>query len=499
MKKKTLLKGGILLAVFSLLSKGIGALYRLPLTNVLGAEGLGAYQMAYPVYALLVACSSSAIPVLVSRSLPSMEDHDLRSAFFNSTLKYAVFIGLISGLLLAVAGKGLSILQGSDVAVYGYYALSPAVFFVAVLASFRGWFNSRLETLTTSISGLIEQIVKVVGVVLAYVFSARGVAFSLSMALIGVTLSEIVACGFAFLAYLKKGGRFLKSVYVIPVKAVALSILPLSVGSLIFPLATFADSLMTVKLLTIGGLLENQAIQEYGILSGSVGTLINLPVSLALSFAVTALPVIAERKRQKDINGIKSNGISSYKAVLSIALPSALGLVLISKPLVNLIYGTLSSQQKILCVTLLRLACLEIPLASLLQLFNAHLQALDKGVTAAKNMLIGGLVKLALNFTVLYLGVSGIILGTIACYSVCLALDVYALRVLVGRTKTDVLPITLASVTMGVAVYLVVKFVKNNLYATLFGVLLGGIVYVIILLTLRTIKKRFVQKDRKTV
>ena len=491
--------GGVILAVFGLLAKAIGALYRLPLTNILGAEGLGAYQMAYPVFALVVAATSSAIPVLVARSLPTIENFEVRTSFFNSTLKYALVVGISFGALLAATAKVLANLQGSDIAEYGYYALAPAVVFVALLAAFRGFFNSRLETMLTSISGLIEQIVKLSGVALAYFFARKGAAYSLFSALLGVTLSEAVACAFAFFAYLKKNG-LPRSLVKIPVKAVAYGILPLAVGSLIFPLATFSDSLMTARLLIAAGAGERVAVAEYGILAGSVGVLVNLPVSLAISFVVTALPVIAERKRKRDMEGIKHDQTSSLRAVLLISLPSAIGLGLAAAPLVNVLYGGLSAEEKTLAILLLRLAAIEIPLASLLQLFSAYLQAFDRSVTASRNMLIGAVVKLAANFSALFLGISGIVFSTVLCYSICLALDAYSIYKLVGRVSVGekISPLC-ALVSMTVAVYFIIAKIKNNILSTALSVLLGGAVYGIILLIFKAAGKNISRRKERSV
>ena len=480
-----MISGGVTLAIFSLIAKAIGALYRLPLTNVLGAKGLGAYQMAYPVFALVVAATSSAIPVLVARSLPSIERYDVRISFFNSTLKYALIVGLLFGGILAASGGVLSDLQGSEDAVYGYYVLSPAVVFVALLAAFRGWFNSRLETMVTSVSTLIEQSVKAVGVLFAYLYPQENVGYSLALALSGVTLSEIVACGFTFFVYLKRNG-LPRSPLKIPVKAVALGILPLTIGSLIFPLTTFVDSVMTARLLMFAGEERSAAVAEYGILSGSVGTLVNLPVTLAVSFAVTALPVIAEYKRKRDINGIKSNQTSSIKAVLTLSLPLALGLAVAARPIVNVLYSRLTFFEKELAISLLRFAAFQAPLAALLQLFAAYLQAFDQSVKASTNMLIGAAVKFAANFTALFLGVFGVVFATILCYAVCLSLDVYAVKKTAGKVSVKGLPkILVACACSLVAVYLIVVFIKNNILSTALAVLLGGLVYGIILLLFR--------------
>lgn len=443
--------------------------------------------MIFPVYALLVSVVSSAVPVLVSRNLNALEDERLKKGFFTESFLYSVIIGVLAGLLLVVSAKLLGILQGRREVEYGYYIIAPAVFFVSVLSSFRGWFNSQLRTLHTALTSVFEQLFKLSGILVCYLAKIDGFKAVL-IALAGIVLSEFIACLYALIVFLVKGGRFERGIVKVPFKAFFGASVPLTVGGLVFPLALFADSILVTRLLTLSGMNYSDAVTEYGVFSGAVGTLINVPQSLAISFAVTMIPVVARHKRERNIDGIKQGESSALKAVLAIALPSAVALFVVASPVIRFLYPSFSAEQQSRAVFLLKVQVAQIPILSVLQLYGAYLQALDKGVVSARNMMISGGIKLALNFTAIKIGIMGIVLANTVCYIVCAVLDIVYGRKLAGKNQFKgggVLVV--ASVVMGGVMALVSGAIKNNILSLTLSVLIGTLIYVIILLLFKKI------------
>lgn len=492
--KRTLVKSGIVLTVFGVISKVIGLFYRIPLTNLLGANGMGVYQMIFPVYALLVAVVSSAVPVLVSRNLNALRDTDLKKGFFTEAFFYSLSSGLIFGIGLVAVAKLLGLLQGNGEVETGYYMIAPSVFFVSVLSSFRGWFNSCLNTIHTAISGLFEQLFKLSGIAVCYIIGLEGIE-AVNTALLGISLSEFIACAYALIVFLIKGGRLVRGIIRVPFSAFVSASVPLTVGGLVFPLALFADSILVTRLLALHGLSEAEAITEYGIFSGAVGTLINVPQSLAISFAVTMIPVVAKHKKERSINGIRRGEMTALKAVLIIALPCAVALFVLAKSVIAFLYPAFSASEQSRAVFLLKISVIQIPILSVLQLFGSFLQALDKGVVSAKNMIASCVIKLGLNFTCIRLGIEGIILANTVCYFVCAILDIlYGYR-LTGKTEfKSGIPILFASLVMGGIMLLINKKISNNLLSLALSLLIGGAIYVIILLTIYKIGNSLHQK-----
>ncbi len=487
-QKRTLIRGGIILTFFSLFAKFIGLFYRIPLTNLLGANGMGVYQMIFPVYALLVSVVSSGIPVLVSRNLNSITDEKLKKGFFTETLLHSVLTGAFFGVLLIVFARLLATLQGQLEVEYGYYIIAPAVFLVSVLAALRGWFNSKLNTLHTALTGVFEQLFKLSGILVCFLLKLNGIK-AVYVALSGIVLSEFIATGYGFILFFIKGGRLERGIVKIPISTFLSASIPLTVGGLVFPLALFADSILVVRFLALSGMNEKAALTEYGIFSGAVGTLINAPQSLAISFAVTMIPVVARHKRERNIVGIKEGEMSALKAVLIIALPLAVTLFVVAKPIMGFLYPSFSVDERARAVFLLRLSVIQIPILSVLQLYGAYLQALDKGVISARNMLIAGVIKLALNFTAIKLGIIGIILANTVCYIVVAVLDIYYSFKLRGKNEFKGGSIIfVSSLVMGLVMALISKKISNNILSLSLSLLIGGLIYVIMIVLYQKIK-----------
>lgn len=489
-KKKSLIRGGAVLTFFGIFAKFIGMFYRIPLTNILGAKGMGVYQMIFPVYALLVSVTSTAVPILVSRNMNALEDERLKKGFFTETLKHSLLTGAFFGLLLIVGARLLGILQGNESVHYGYYVIAPAVFFVSVLSAFRGWFNASLNTIHTALTSVFEQAFKLSGILVAYLTKATGFT-AVIIALSGIVLSELIACVYALIVFFIKGGRFERNIIKIPVSAFLGASVPLTIGGLVFPIALFADSILVVRFLELYGMEHGSAITEYGVFSGAVGTLINVPASLAISFAITMIPVVARHKKERNIIGIKQGEMSALKAVLIIALPCMVGLFVVAKPLMAFLYPSFSVDEQSQAVFLLRISVLQIPIISVLQLYGAYLQALDKGVISARNMLIAGVVKLAVNFSAIKIGIIGIVIANTLCYVVCAVLDIYYGRVLSGKNQfKGGFGIILSTLAMGGVMSLIMHKISNNILSFVLSVLIGGLIYVIILLSYNKINRK---------
>lgn len=199
MKKnfRYLFTGAGMLAVCSVIAKLLGAMYRIPLTNILGGEGMGLYQMVFPLYTLLLTVSSGGLPVAISRiiAVKLAEDDEAGAA---KVLKVSVAalaaIGIIGSLALALFNDSIAAVQGNGDAALAYVGIAPAVALVAVLSCYRGYYQGRENMLPSAVSQLIEQAVKLfLGLYFARLMMPRGVAYGVFGALLGVSASELLA------------------------------------------------------------------------------------------------------------------------------------------------------------------------------------------------------------------------------------------------------------------------------------------------------------------
>jgi len=194
MQEKSFLKNAALIAGGGFIAKILGAFYRIPLTNLIGGEGIGLYQLAYPFYCLLLTVSATGIPSSIA-ALEASEraKGEKGKEVFLSARKLFAVIGLIGTALMILFAPLLSYLQGERGLVWGYLCLAPSVFLVSVISVFRGWFQGRADMFPTAASEVLEQLVKVfVGLLLAYLYRDN-VQRAVTAILFAVTLSELAA------------------------------------------------------------------------------------------------------------------------------------------------------------------------------------------------------------------------------------------------------------------------------------------------------------------
>lgn len=492
---KGIMRGAGALAACSLVGKALGALYRLPLVSIIGDEGTGVYQLATAVYALFFTLACGGLPVAVSRFVAA--DHETeRLASIIVWISGA--IGLVFGAVFAALSPFFAAVQGNSAAAAAYLAVAPALVFATVLAGLRGYFQGKGNLLPTSLSQLVEQAVKLfVGLWLARVFATRGAASGAVGALLGVSVSEIVASGAVALFFaikpqettkkqLKTAEHAEKLLASSPleaatdvaidgyglnnktankkqnpprrtpskseVKSVAKAIIatavPITLGALVMPLTGVADSLTVVNILSARGLSAAEATACYGLL-GAVNTLVNLPVTISYAFAVALLPKVAGAKTAAEADG--EIRFTTRFALIFSAFCSAF-YVIFARDIIAFLYPSLSPRSASLTVTLLRAEAPAVMYSSLLGVATAALQGSGKSGAAARNLAIGGAIKVAVSVILLrFTGAVGASAGTVACYAATLVLDLIVLRsfrsVALGRAAG-----TFAAIAVGIAV-----------------------------------------------
>ena len=212
--EKRLAKGAAVLSLGSFAAKVLGALYRIPLTNFLGGEGMGVYQMVYPLYCLLLTVSATGIPAGLARivSRRAADGKEVRGVLF-SALSLFCAVGAAGSLVMFLAAPLFAAAQGEPAAASAYRALAPSVFFVSAISCVRGWFQGRSNFLPTALSEVLEQLVKVgLGLALPALCPARAV----QMALLAVTASEFAACAWLLLQCRQRVASAIAAFFVMP-------------------------------------------------------------------------------------------------------------------------------------------------------------------------------------------------------------------------------------------------------------------------------------------
>ncbi len=446
-KSRSFGRSAVALAAIGIIAKLIGALYRVPLTNIVGAEGMGLYQMVFPLYTVLLAFCGGGITSAVSRVVAKYTAVGNDAACLR-----AVRVAILPLIGVSVAASGgvallrnvISSVQGNGDASIAYLAICPSLLFTSGINVLRGYFQGRSVMLPSGISQLIEQGIKLaLGLYLSRVLLPYGVKYAVAGALIGVTSSEL--CALAYLAVrffvsVKKRKRYVALAVPLAETAAEFSVpepvenkllfkelftfaLSVTLGSLVLPITQMIDSALVINLLSYGGADRGQATALFGLSVGPVGTLINMPTVVALSVAIAFLPAItAAVSRGKDASPIARN---AAKWIMLFTIPVTAVFLFFPDRVCNVLYGRgLTTEQLVEAARLLRVQAVGVFYIGVLQLTTAVLQGHNKAHVPVINLVVGACVKVGLTpILVRLFGIIGAAGATTACYAVAATLS----------------------------------------------------------------------------
>ena len=421
------IKGAVWIAAGGFIAKIIGALYRIPLTNLIGGYGLGLYQMVYPVYCLLLTVSATGIPSSIAKlTADCIGRGQSTMPIFKTAMKLFVIIGIFGSLLMVAIAPALASAQGSRQVLGGYYALAPSVFLVSAISVFRGWFQGRNHMSPTALSEISEQIVKVgFGLLFAYLFQ-ENVEKAVVFLLLAVSLSELFALFLMFVIFRRVPAprKLPNPREKVGIKTVLKMSIPVTLSAIILPLSGLLDSVLVPRMLS--RYTEN-AVTLYGLFAGGAVTIIGLPVSVCYGIAAASIPSVATAHARKDKGASPRKRIwfALFITVL-VALPSAIGLYLFAQPTAKIIFRSLSGEELQTLVELVRVFAVSALTLSCVQTLSACLTAQGKPQYAAFSMFVAVAVK-----TTAYLfwikneqiSVFALAYATNLCYLVAFLLD----------------------------------------------------------------------------
>ncbi len=426
MEKNSIVRGATALAMGAFLSKLIGAIYRIPFTNLLGGEGLGLYQMVFPVYCVLLDFAGAGVPNAISKIIAGYKGEDARlyaNSILKSSIKLLVLLGILGTLLMLVFSYPLASLQGNENAYLGYIFLAPAVFFVSLISAYRGYFQGKMKMHPTAISQIIEQLVKAgVGIIAVYLLLPN-VPLAVGGATFAVSLAELIALLYLVILYKKQDKiafTYDKSAFSSQARLIVRNTVPITLIGILIPLSQVIDSFLVVNILSA---YRTDATALYGLLTGTAMTVINLPVALCYGLATVAVPAVssATDKKEKSVRAKKTLSLT-----LLASLPCAVMCFILAPFITNLLFSGISAQQKLITANLLRILSPAIVLLSVLQTQNAVLIGNGKLYHPLVSMGTGILVKILLSIVLLpiaKINIYGGAVAIIACYFIAVLIN----------------------------------------------------------------------------
>ena len=477
-KQRSLIGGISVLGAAGLICKVVGVLYRIPLANIIGGQGLGLYQQVMPAYNLLLAITSAGIPVAISRMVShyvTLGEHGNARRVFRTALKLLTILGIVTTVLLLVLSRLIASKVGTPEGYLSYMCIAPSLFFVCVMSAYRGYMQGMRRMMPTAVSQLIEQVGKV-AVALPFAsigFSRGGWTMGSAGALLGTSLAECVA-----MLYMLIRCSFLKSLPArsdekpAPSRTLAKRIImisiPITLGACIVPLASTIDSAMLKNLMTSTGIDAKEATIRYGIYSGMVITMINVPTAIAMAMSTNLVPSIASGMARNDKTYVAREAGTGLRIASVVGFPCSIGMSLLSRPIIFLCYGDSPNyefDQLMLGGNLLEISAMTIILFTMVQATSGILQGAGKQKIPMLTLLAGVICKITLNAILVKqpeITIYGAPIASLTCYTISMIPNLYYACKYSGY-RFSVLDVILrplaASALMGIAVWSVYTFV----------------------------------------
>lgn len=496
------LKGTLILTVGGIVVKVIGFLNWIILSRVLGGEGIGLYQMAFPVYLLALSVSSAGIPIAISiitAEKLALNDFKGANRVFHVSLSVLTITGLFFSLLLYFGAEWLITYQfiHDARAYYALLALSPAVFFVTILSSFRGYLQGCQIMTPTAVSQIVEQLVRVITMLIfASWLLPKGLEYAAGGASLGAAPGAVAGLLVLIYYYWKLNKDFKQKIQkqnqtnpqessASIIKRIAKLALPVSLSSLMLPVVANLDLFIVPARLEVAGYTVEQSTELFGYLTGMAVPLLNLSTILTAALCISLVPAISESFALNDKKRIYQQTASAMRISNLVTVPGVVILWMLAEPISQLVYNAPQASSSISIISA------GVFLLGIHQVTTGVLQGMGHTTIPVINMGIAVVFKVALNWLLTAmpaLGIKGASWATVADFGVGAILNMYFVNRYVGfvMDMKSLLKTIVAAAAMGGVIYITYDVVMmetaSNTVATLAGTLLGVVVYGAVLL-----------------
>lgn len=463
-----------ILAMASMIVRVIGLLYRAPLTAIIGDEGNGYYGTAYNIYTIILMVSSYSMPSAISKLMAqklAVGEYRNANRVFRCALTYGVLVGLVGSGLLFFGARFLV----PDVAVCVLQVFAPTVFLFGILGSMRGYFQARGSMVQTSVSQILEQLANaVVSIAAAWLLMQTAVgADPTRRAQLGAMGSALgtgagVLIALLFMVFCFRRSREGRKAEILSdatgkeekyrafLRDTVLVITPFMLSGVIMNLTTSLNQTIYMRMLIDWkGAGETATTTLYGIFSNKAVVISNIPISIATAVSSAIIPGISAAYARRDEAGARRQVGNAIRIASIIAIPSAVGLAVLARPITMLMFPQMESLE--LASSLLSLLAVTVIFYSISTITNAALQSIGRmnlPLVSAGIALVVQTVVLVLLLLFTDLDVRALVLVSILYSVMIFTVNQYYLRRFLGirqDVRRDYLQPLVCAALMGAA------------------------------------------------
>ena len=361
------MQGGILAAA-SIISRIIGMLYRLPVTNIIGDQGNSYYSAAYEVYNIILLISSYSLPLAVSKVVSAkvaLGEHKNAWRSFKAAMYMSLVVGAVaSAITFFGAGFFTGTLLNTPESELCLKVLALAIFVMAVMGVLRGYFQGMGTMMPTAVSQVIEQLVNaVVSIVAASMLysygasldQAKGITDGTGGAVYGAAGSTLgtslgAAAGLIFLVIvmlmynrvlqknLRKDQVSQVQSYSSMLRMLVLTIVPVILSTAVYNISGFIDQgVFKFLMLDVQNMDKDMVDVYWGIYVGKYKLLTNVPIAVASALSSSVIPALTRARMAGNRKEMRRKTENAIRMVMLICIPSAFGLTALGGPVLDLL------------------------------------------------------------------------------------------------------------------------------------------------------------------
>lgn len=519
MTKKTLITSTAVLAAAGLIVKILGAFFRIPLTNWIGAAGMANYAPAYAIYSVLLVISTAGLPVATSKMVSeryALGQYREADRVFRLSRILMTSLGLAGALVVFFAAGPIANIVHVPSSALAMQAMAPALLIVPVMSAYRGYFQGQQNMNPTAVSQIMEQLFRVgIGLSLGYTMmnsslfasqydsGARGAAGGCFGASAGA-LAGLICILIIF--YLNKktlktrirkdktqaheaSGKILKTIIIIAI--------PITIGASLLPLMNSIDASIVNYRLQATGWDPEKAYDLYGQLTSMADPIIGFPQVFMQAIIVSIVPMVSAANRLNNKEELNNTIALGFRMTTIIGFPCVVGLFILAKPALLFLYP-LQVESAISATPCLQVLALGFIFLSLVTTMTGILQGLTKQNWPVLNLAIGIAIKIIITWFLVGIhdiNIVGAAIGTLCAYFTAATLDFYCVKkftdVKISLKLTLIKPL-ISALVMGVFVLLSYKLfmiLGHNSIALLLSICIGAVIYGLMIIKTKAVRR----------
>ncbi len=352
MAGNSFLQGALVLLAAGLINRGLGFFYQIALIRTIGPEGVGLFNIVFPVYIMILVLATAGIPLAVAKLVAEeAARQNMAGAYRIFRLALLLLIGtslFLTLLMIAGAPYLKHYVFPNPAAYYSFICLVPGIFIVSICSAFRGFFQGLQQMTPTAVSQTLEQMVRVMaGLLAAYIMLPHGIQYASAGLSVGVVLGELA--GFILMLRIYRRDKPVLTGNAVPLFQMA------GLGDIIRRLLNMAvpvtltrfaaTALMSLQAVMIphrlqaAGLSVNQATGVYGQFVGITEALLFMPGVVTIALTTALVPAVSDAVALKNLRLVRTRIYDAVRLTFQVGLPAGFVFAVLGDELCGVLFG----------------------------------------------------------------------------------------------------------------------------------------------------------------